>query len=425
MNALALSLAYLRRRPLNTVLNLLLLAIGVGTIALLLLFSQQLQDRLARDAQGIDMVVGAKGSPMQLILSSVFQIDVPTGNVRIADARPLAENRMIEKAIPLALGDSFRGFRIIGTERSYADNYGATLAEGRWWHASLEATIGALVAEQTGLQAGASFVGSHGVAGGGAMHEEHPYRVVGVMAPTGTVLDRVILCSVESVWDVHDIHHGEEAAHEEHEEHEQEAQGEAHRGEEDVTASVLETGDDDLELTALLIRLRNPIGAAVLPRQINMTTPMQAALPGYQIARLMKMIGIGIEGFRAFAIVLVVSAGLGIFTALYNALAQRRYDIAVMRALGASRGAVLRQILLESILLAIAGAALGLVLGHAIAELAGAWLWREHQLYLSGLAWVPDEAWLAVMALVLGVVAALLPALQAYRIDISRLLARG
>ncbi|HEX9645869.1 MAG TPA: ABC transporter permease [Alphaproteobacteria bacterium] len=423
MNALALSLAYLRRRPLNTVLNLLLLAIGVGTISLLLLFSDQLQERLARDAQGVDMVVGAKGSPMQLILSSVFHIDVPTGNVRIADARPLTENRMIEQVIPLALGDSFRGFRIVGTERAYADNYSAELAEGAWWQASMEATVGSVAAAQAGLGVGTSFVGSHGLAEGGAMHGEHPYRVVGVMAPTGTVLDRVILVSVESVWDVHEIHHGGEAEGEDHDAHES-AAGSAGDGSRE-SASVLETGDDDLELTALLVRFRNPIGAATMPRQINMTTPMQAALPGYEIARLMQMIGIGLDGFRAFAAVLVVSAGLGIFTALYNALAQRRYDIAVMRSLGASRGAILRQILLEGTLLAFAGGLLGLILGHAVAEVAGAWLWREHQIYLRGLAWDADEGWLAVMALLLGAVAALLPALQAYRIDISRVLARG
>lgn len=420
MNALSLSFAYLRRRPLNTTLNLLLLAIGIGTIALLLLFGEQLRERLDRDAQGIDMVVGAKGSPLQLILSSVFHVDIPTGNVLIADARTLLSNPMISDVIPLALGDSFRGHRIVGTELSYPEHYGAELAAGRWWREDMEATVGAVVAAARGIGVGQSFVGSHGIAGGGALHDDAPYRVVGVMAPTGTVLDRVILTSVESVWSVHSVHVDEDDRSEQGEA----ASEAAPPAEPKAGGGVLSKGGADQEVTALLVKFRNPIAAAQLPRQINMLTPMQGVLPGFEVARLMRLVGAGIEGFRAFAAVLVISAGLGIFTALYNALAQRRYDIAVMRSLGASRGRIMRQILLEGILLAAAGAALGLVLGHGTAELAGVWLWSEHQIRLVGLAWVAEEGWLIVTAVVLGAVAALLPALQAYRIDISAVLAR-
>jgi putative ABC transport system permease protein len=284
------------------------------------------------------------------------------------------------------------------------------LAAGAWWHEPLEATIGATVASEGGLGIGDSFAGAHGMASGGARHAETPYRVVGVMAPTGTVLDRLILTSIERVWDVHAIHDDE---------------ADARHDAEPASGGVLTHGDPDKEVTALLVKFRNPIAAAQLPRQINMLTPMQAALPGYEVARLMKLIGAGVDGFRAFAVVLVISAGLGIFTALYNALAQRRYDIAVMRALGATRGAILRQILLEGVLLALVGALLGLLLGHGTAALAGRWLREEHQVHLVGLTWVAEEFWLIVMAVALGALAALLPALQAYRIDISKVLARG
>lgn len=422
MSPLGLSLAYLRRRPLNTALNLLLLAIGVGTIALLLLFSDQLKQRLDRDAKGIDMVVGAKGSPMQLILSSIFHVDIPTGNVSLGDARGLLSNPMVRAVIPLALGDSFRGYRIVGSEAAYPEHYQAELAAGAWWREPLEATIGATVAAEGGLAIGDSFAGAHGMTSGGSAHGETPYRVVGVMARTGTVLDRLILTSIESVWDVHAVHGDEEEHAEEHHDDAAEIEDGAATS---AQTGVLVSADPDLEVTALLVKFRNPIAAAQLPRQINMLTPMQAALPGYEIARLMQLIGVGVDGFRAFAVVLVISAGLGIFTALYNALAQRRYDIAVMRALGATRAAILRQILLEGVLLATTGAVLGLALGHGIAEIAGGWLWREHQVHLVGLAWVAEETWLIVMAVALGALAALLPALQAYRIDISKVLARG
>ena len=415
MNAFALSLAYLRRRPLNTALNVAMFAIGVGTIALLLLFAAQLRGALERDAAGIDMVVGAKGSPLQLILSSVFHVDIPTGNVRIGDARALAENPAVGAALPLALGDSFRGWRIVGAEHAYPALFGAEVARGALWSTPLEATVGALAAAEAGLEPGARFVGSHGIAIGGAAHAETPYRVVGVFAETGTVLDRLILTSVQSVWKVHE--HAAAAGAER-----DGVRAEAAPGPE---GPVLLSGDPEREVTALLIQLRNPIAAATLPRQVNMTTPMQAALPGFEIARLMRNIGLGIDGFRAFAWVLVAGAGLGTFAALSNALAQRRYDIAVMRALGAGRGAVLGQILLEGVLLAAAGAALGFALGHGAAEAAGGWLWREYQVRLDGFAWAPGEFGLLAAAVAVGAAAALIPAIQAWHMDVSAVLARG
>ena len=458
MNAAALAFAYLRRRPLNTVLNMALLAIGVATVLLLMLFAEQLRGALERDARGIDMVVGAKGSPMQLVLSSVFHVDIPTGNIRLEDARALAADPMIGEAIPLALGDNYRGWRIVGAGYGYPELFGARLARGALWRAPLEATLGARVASDSGLEVGSRFVGAHGVAGGGVAHDETPYRVVGVFAPTDSVLDRLILTSVESVWEVHSHHdetededhddHGEDAHDEDHddahgEEHDDahdedhdDAHGEDHddaHGEDGGEAGetpgddalALPRGGPDREVTALLVRLRNPVGAAVLPRRIAAETPMQAALPGFEIARLMQTIGFGIDGFRAFAWVLMASAGLGIFAALSGALAQRRYDIAVMRALGAGRGAVLRQVLLEGCLLAGAGAVLGLALGHAAAEAAGVWLWREYGMRLDGLVWAAGEIWLLVAALALGAAAAAVPALQAWRIDVSDVLARG
>lgn len=413
MNALALSLAYLRQRPLTTALNAAMLAIGVGAVALTMLFADQLRDTLARDARGVDMVVGAKGSPLQLVLSSVFHVDVPTGNVRLEDARALARNPMIGAALPLALGDSYRGWRIVGAEHAYPALFGAEVARGALWRAPLEATVGARVAAEGGLEPGDRFVGSHGVAAGGMAHADTPYRVVGVFAPTGTVLDRLILTSIESVWRVHAPHGGG-------------APGEEGEGEPGGAGSLLAgEGGGDREVTALLVQLRNPVGAATLPRLIAATTPMQAALPGFEIARLTKTIGFGVDGFRAFAYVLMASAALGIFAALSGALEQRRYDIAVMRALGAGRGAILRQVLVEGCLLSTAGAALGLALGHGAALAVGGWLRREYGVGLDGLAMAPGEPWLFVAAVALGAAAALAPALRACRIDVSAALARG
>jgi putative ABC transport system permease protein len=199
MTALRLALAYARRRPLSTLLVVALLAIGVATVTLTLLLSRELADRLTRDATGIDLVVGAKGSPLQIVLAGVYHVDVPPGNIPLAAIGELRANPLVREVIPLALGDSFRGFRIVGTEPALVAHYGATLRDGRLWQAPLEAVVGSAVAAATGVGVGAAFAGSHGLAEGGGEHGDARYRVTGVLAPTGTVLDRLVLTALDSV----------------------------------------------------------------------------------------------------------------------------------------------------------------------------------------------------------------------------------
>jgi putative ABC transport system permease protein len=403
MNLPRLSLAYLKARALNTALNLVLLALGVGTIALLLLASHQIEERMGRDARGIDLVAGAKGSPMQLILSAVFHIDAPAGNIPLAEAKKLAQHRSVKRAIPLALGDSFRGFRIAGTTHDYVTLYGGEPASGRLWQAPMEAVLGAQVARATGLGVGGTFVGSHGVAEGGEEHGEYPYAVVGVLKPTGSVLDRLVLTNVESVWFVH-VH------------------PEKH---DDPKAVLAQLREDEQEITALLIQYATPIAAATLPRMINSTSVLQAASPAYESARLFRMLGVGLDVLRAFALVLVAAAGLSIFIALYNAMEERRYDLAVMRMLGASPGKLMRLVLLEALVLALAGALIGLVLGHLLAEVVGAMLAAAQQPPITGAAWLPGELWLVALAAGVGLLAGLVPAWRAYRTDIATTLAQN
>jgi putative ABC transport system permease protein len=411
MSLFGLSLAYIRARALNAALNLVLLALGVGMIVLLLLFSAQFEERLTRDAHGIDLVIGAKGSPLQLVLSSIYHVDFPTGNIPLADAERWAEHPLVAEAIPLALGDSLAGFRIIGTAHAYADHYGGELAAGRLWKAPFEATLGALVAARTGLAVGDRFVGSHGLAPGGPEHGEHPYSVVGVLKPTASVLDRVVLTPVESVWLVHGM--------EPHEHHDEDA---AEHGEQPEAAD-RDSGARPLEITALLLRYKSPLAAVQLPLLVNQGSALQAASPALETARLLSLVGVGVDTLRGLGLLLIATAGLSVFIALSNAMQERRYDLAVMRTLGASRGQLFTQPLLEGLLLAGAGALLGILLGHAVAEAVGRLLPEARSMGLSGLSWLPQELYVLVLALLVGVVAALLPALQAYRTDIAAVLA--
>ena len=402
MNLSTLSASYLRARPLNTVLSLILLALGVATIVLLILIVSQLEERMHRDARGIDLVVGAKGSPMQLMLAGIYHLDAPTGNIPLASVDLLKKNRMVKRAIPLALGDSWKGNRIVGAPKDYADHYGAKLQAGRFYDKPMEAVLGAEVAARTGVTVGGKFTGAHGIGSeGGAEHADAPYTVVGVLEKTGSVIDRLVLCNIESVWRVHEEHQGPE---------------------DEADRKALE---EAREVTVVLVQYASPLAAASLPRQINSQSELQAASPAYETARLFSIIGVGVDALRAFALVLMLAAGLSVFIALYTALEERRYDLAVMRTLGASPGKLFGLLMLEGAGLALLGALIGLALGHALTALLGVWLESQQQYPVTGLEWRPEELWLVGVALGVGLVAALLPAWRAYRTDVSRTLASG
>ena len=397
MKLLQLALAYLRHRALNTFLNMILLALGVAMIVVLLLFSAQVEDRLTRESRGIDMVVGAKGSPLQLILSSIYQIDMPTGNIPLADAKKLQSHPMIKTIVPLALGDAFRGFRIVGTEPSYLTLYEAKLAQGELWSKPLDAALGAAVAKKTGLKLGDTFTGAHGLGAGGGEHQAAPFTVVGILAETGSVADRLVLTGIDSVWKMHAHHTAPEEKQE---------------------------TDEGKEVTSLLIQYRTPLAGVSLPREINSQSAMQAASPAFETARLLTLVGFGVDTLRAFAIVLMVSALLSMFIALTNTLDERRYDLAIMRTLGAGNGWLFALVLLQGVLLASLGAVIGIAFGHLAAQGLGMWFNITQQMAFTGLTWVKEEFWLIAVAIGVGIVAAILPAIRAYLTDIAKTLAK-
>lgn len=434
MTLAGVSLAYLKDRWATNLLNALLLALGVATIALLLHLAHAVEKRLARDAEGIDLVVGAKGSPLQLILSSIFHADVPTGNIPLAEAQKVSSNPLVRSAIPLALGDSFRRFRIVGTNADYVALYDGKTAQGRLWNAPFEAVLGAEVAAGIGMAMGDKFIGTHGLGDGGHAHEENAYSVVGILEPTGTVLDRLILTSVESVILAHTQHmdeagdhaheHGEKVADDHDHDHGHEHEHEHEHAEE---APGLETPKRDLtqEITALLVQYRSPLAAIRLPAQINQTTALQAAVPAIETTRLLSIIGVGLDALRGFAGVLLVSAGLGIFVALLTAMNQRSGDIAILRTMGATRGRVFALVIAEGTALALAGGLFGLLLAHVALALAGSSVPDLAALRLTGFDFLPGELLLIAAVVATGALAAAIPAWRAYRIDIITTLNRS
>jgi putative ABC transport system permease protein len=400
MNTFSLAWRYLWARPLGAALNVLLLSLGLASITFLLLVSHQLNKAFDRDLAGIDVVVGAKGSPMQLILAGVFHIDVPPGNVPLKAVQELSQHPMVAQVIPISLGDNLNGFRIVGTSPDYLTHYQATLAQGRVWNAPMQVVVGAVAAAKLGLAVDNTFVGAHGLGAGGHVHGDSRYVVTGILAPSGSVLDRLILTDTASVWQVH----------------------EDYTAVDDEDRKVMQ---EEREVTMALVRYKSPMAALSFPRYVNTSTEMQAAAPALEITRLLSMLGLGTDVLRAFAAVLLLTAGLSVFIALWGAVRERSGDLALLRMLGAPPLKVAGLLLCEALWLGLLAAVLGLLLGQAFA--AGlAWLLQlDNSLLIGGLVWPPELAVVPCLALGVSMVAALLPALGAYRVSVLSLLHAG
>lgn len=401
MNLFKLSWANLRAKPLSTFLSLLLLTMGVGIISLLLLLNKQVDEQFKKNIKGIDMVVGAKGSPLQLILSAVYHIDNPTGNISKAEADQLARHPLVKKAIPMAYGDNLKGYRILGTDTSYVGHYGGSVAEGRLWGKTMESTIGAVAAERLGLKVGDTFYGAHGLdAESDDIHKDKEYVVVGILKKSGTVLDQLILTEVSSLWAVHEKEGdagGETAGSESEEESESES---------------------DEEITAMLIKFRSPLGMVTMPRYVNENTNMQAGMPAYEMARLNEQMGVGITLLQSIAFLIIVISGISVFVSLYNSLKDRKYELALMRTMGASQGTLFALIVLEGLILAGIGFVFGLLLSRASMVVLGGMMEDSYRYQLTAGQFLPEELVLLAGTLIIGFLAALFPALKAFNTDI-------
>lgn len=426
MNLIQLAFKQIKSRPLSSTLNIILFTSGIAIISLLLLLRDGFEEQMERNAKGIDLVVGAKGSPLQLILSGIYHVDYPTGNISYKEAQKLSANPLIKQAIPLALGDNYNGYRIVGTTEDFINHYEGEFKEGKVWHSTFEAVIGAKVASQTGLILDDHFAGVHGlIEGAGHSHDNDKYVVTGILAETGTVLDQLILTGIESVWEIHSHHgdeHNEEAEgdHDEHAEHHHE--GEHHHDE------ACECGHDhshdqeaEREITSLLISYKNPMGAITLPRQINQSTNMQAASPAQEINRLYSLLGVGIEAINMIAAFIILISAFSIFISLLNSLKERKYELALMRVMGGSRLRLFMMVLTEGLTYAVSGFIAGFLVSRA-----GMWIlsaYAEDTFHYDLTKWVTVwDFYLLSLSLFIGFLSALLPAIKAMKTDISKTL---
>lgn len=436
----------LLHKPLYATLCWLLLACSTAVLLMLIALSRQTKEQLEKQIDGVDMVLGAKGSPLQLILSSVYHLDAPTGNIYLQEAQRFMQHPMVESAIPLSLGDSYQGFRIIGTTTAYLDKYKVKPSAGRVFSAPMETVIGAKVAERSGLKIGSTFAGTHGLAATGHVHDEHSYVVTGVLPPTGLAIDQLILTPLESVWAMHEPakHHGEEHEEDDHGDehghtsdsksaHSHDAKEDGHEHEDaddhdhEATPDHSTTGPSPgKQITAVLIRFRSPLAQLQFPRMINENTAMQAAVPAIEVNRLQSLLGSGAEVLRILGWLLAGLAACSIFVMLVQGTHERRYELALLRSMGCGRGRLLGLVLSEALILALAGIAGGFLLSRLSLWVLQQELFSGYHLTFSGL-WKVSATELITAAAILAacLLAALFPAIRAFRLNISKTLANA
>jgi putative ABC transport system permease protein len=379
-----------RSKPLQTALSLALLAFGVGMVSLMLLTEKQVNDAFERNIKDIDLVLGAKGSPLQLILANVYHIDAPTGNILQAEAEKVLKHPYIASGIPLAYGDNHEGYRIVGTEHAYVAHYDGSLAEGRLWDAPFEVTLGARVADNLGMGLGDTFYSAHGLTDQTDVHTDKTFTVVGILEPSGSVMDQLILTPMESIWNVH-----------------------AHEGE------VIDPATR--EITAMLLKKRNPLAVLTIPNVLRETN-MQVALPAIEVNRMTQQFGLGTSALRAIAMLIMALSFASIFISVLDNLRAKRHELALMRTLGGTPSTLYRLLLLEGGLLSVAGTLLGLGLSRAGLVVLGKVVESEFHYDLATLALLPSEGVLAGAAVAVGLLAAAVPAAGSLRLDISKTL---
>lgn len=411
MNSLQLSWKNLTSKPLAMLLSVVLFALGVGLISLLLLLNKQLEEKFEKNLAGVDLVIGAKGSPLQLILNSMYHVDAPTGNITIGESKAFlrAGHPLIELAVPISVGDSYQTYRIVGTDHRILTLYNASIEEGKVWENDFEVTIGAALADLLGLKIGDTFHSSHGFVSDGINEhtDSEPFKVVGILKASGSVVDQLILTNTASIWKVHGSHgHDHEAAPK------------------DSTSIVAKTGTlldhPDEEITSILVKFsKRNMQTLNMGRNINENTDMMAASPPYEINRLKSMMGAGEQLLRMVAFVIVFVSGLSVFIALFDSLRDRKYELALMRVMGASRQKLFFLIILEGVLLAIIGFIIGIALSHIGMNILANYMESSYRYSFSGWVFLKEEGLILLGALVIGILAAFIPAFQAARTDIS------
>lgn len=416
MKALYLAWKNMLSKPLRSGFSILLVALSVGLYSIIFLIEQQLENHFSKNLAETDLVISAKGSPLQSVLCNIYHADVPTGNIHLSEVKAFfnPKHPVIQEALPLSLGDQVHSYRIVGTTSGYLDWYKLTLAEGVSFQQDFDAVIGSEVALQLGLKPGSSFEGGHGLNAEDSL-ESHPHRFIvkGVLMPTGQISDRLVYCPISTYWAIHDQGH--------HHDHEGENHDHEHHDEENRTVMSNDSlVGRDYDISALLLRFRgNNIQALNFGRMVNDNTNVMASYPAIEMNRLYELTGSASDLLKWIGLMISILAGISIFIHLWHSLQERKKETALMRLGGASKIFIFSAYLFEAVILGVFGVFLAWIFSHTFLELFSKTTLLKRSYQITGWFFHMYELRIYLFAVLICMIAALIPSYLAMHSQIQ------
>ena len=428
MIVLSLAAKSLRSRLLTSTLTLASIALGVALLVGIETVRAGMRESFAGTIRGTDLIVGGRGGTVQLLLSSVFGIGSPPASVSRAEYEKWRAHAAVAWTIPYALGDSHHGFRVIGTTDDFYRHYRfrrtgrVTFAEGRVPTSDREVAIGSDVARERGYAVGDTLAMTHGLIGTGIMdHEQHPFTVSGVLAPTFTPIDRALYVTLDGVIAMHEDVGGAPAGPLAMPGASPPPAVLAMPGASPPPGALGPNEPGPNALSAFFVGTRSRMGTLQLQREINTSReePLTAAIPGYTLAELWRTIGVAEGGLRVIAAFVVLVSLLGMLVSLYSSLSARRREMAILRAVGAGPRTIVALLVLESGLLSAIGSALGLALVYGLLFAARGPIEARFGLFIPITPPGAVEYGYIAVVVVAGLLIGLVPAVKAYRTSLT------
>lgn len=411
MAIVKLALQSLLNRKATALLTVFTVAISVTLLLGVERVRTQAKESFANTISGTDLIVGARSGQVNLLLYSVFRIGNATNNIDWQSVEAIQENPAVAWSIPISLGDSHRGFRVVGTTEDYFQHYRygqkqpLSFSAGQPFEALFDTVIGSEVAKKLGYQLGDDVVIAHGLADKRfARHDNLPFKVTGILAPTGTPVDRSVHVSLPAI---EAIHIGWESG----------ARMGTGLKAEDIDASSLQPQ----QITALFVGLNSRIQTFALQRTINeyRSEPLTAIMPGIALHELWAMMSVAEQALLVVSGFVVVAGLLGMLSSLLTSLNERRREMAILRGMGARPAHIFFLLISEAALLTVVGVVVGVSLLMGLITIASPWVLSHYGLQLSA-AFLSQHEWMLLgIVLLAGIWVGVLPALRAYRQSLS------
>ncbi|MEZ8818954.1 ABC transporter permease [Vibrio sp. 10N.222.54.A1] len=406
-----LALKSVLNRKATAILTILTVAVSVILLLGVERVRTEAKSSFANTISGTDLIVGGRSGQVNLLLYSVFRIGNATNNIDWKSYEEFSQHNAVKWAIPISLGDSHKGFRVMGTNHSYFENYRygskqlLTFQQGKEFNQLFDVVIGADVAKKLDYKIGDQIILAHGISDVAfSRHDNLPFKIVGILAPTGTPVDKTVHVSLEAI---EAIHVGWESG--------------ANLGHTPNAEALKQRDFQPKQITAMMVGLKSKIQTFALQREINnyRQEPLSAIMPGIALHELWGMMAVAEQALLIVSGFVVVAGLLGMLSSLLTSLQERRREMAILRAMGARPHHVFGLLISEASALTFLGITLGVAVLFALIAVVAPIVQQSYGINISISAITPHEWKLLMLVQVAGIIIGFIPAFRAYRQSLS------